>query len=166
MPISQERSGKISWRLWRKAMSIWATDNTLKEPLGESVSWSPSESFAPFHVETEDGAISWHGSYCHGVVCELIPPTISTFESYIDSSDSWEMECLQEVDMVYSCHEIIDMIEGGYIHLATDGSAGDGRMSFAWKACNKEEKTLVQHAGQAFGKESLFWSEAYGVLSV
>eukprot|EP00957_Ditylum_brightwellii_P139164 10607061-Ditylum_brightwellii.AAC.1 len=60
----------------------------------------------------------------------------------MDSSDSWEMELLQEVDMVYSCHKIIDTIEGDYIHLATDGSAGDGRMSFTWKVCNKEEKTL------------------------
>eukprot|EP00957_Ditylum_brightwellii_P118099 9006843-Ditylum_brightwellii.AAC.1 len=32
--------------------------------------------------------------------------------------------------------------------------------------CNREEKTLVQHAGPLFGKESLFRSEAYGVLSV
>eukprot|EP00957_Ditylum_brightwellii_P010476 793844-Ditylum_brightwellii.AAC.1 len=90
----------------------------------------------------EDGAISWYGLYCHGVVGELIPPTISTFKSYIDSSDLWEMELLQDVDMVYSCYGIIDMIEGGYIHLDTDRSAGDGRMSFAWKICNKGEKTL------------------------
>eukprot|EP00957_Ditylum_brightwellii_P055162 4181008-Ditylum_brightwellii.AAC.1 len=32
---------------------------------------------------------------------------------------------IMEVDMVYSCHKMIDMIERGYIHLATGGSAGD-----------------------------------------
>eukprot|EP00957_Ditylum_brightwellii_P160315 12203773-Ditylum_brightwellii.AAC.1 len=104
MPINQERLGKISCWLWRKVLSIWATDNILKQPLGkwykygyeldriwpsyydfidghlyvkasdafiqysktcknefvkgESISWSPSESSTPFHVETDDGAIS------------------------------------------------------------------------------------------------------------
>eukprot|EP00957_Ditylum_brightwellii_P165296 12585232-Ditylum_brightwellii.AAC.1 len=145
MPINQECLGKISWRLWRKALSIWTTDNILKQPLGkwykygneldwiwpryydfidgyqyvkasdafiqysqncryefvkgESISWSLPESSAPFHVETDNGAISWYGSYCHGVVSELIPPTISTFQSYIDNTDLWEMELLQGVDM-------------------------------------------------------------------
>eukprot|EP00957_Ditylum_brightwellii_P087401 6653163-Ditylum_brightwellii.AAC.1 len=56
-----------------------------------------------------------------------------TMEQYHDSTDSWEMEILQDVGMVYSCHEISDMLEGDYIHLASDGSASDGGMSFAWK---------------------------------
>ena len=34
MPINQERPGKISWQVWRKALSIWATENILKRPLG------------------------------------------------------------------------------------------------------------------------------------
>ena len=166
MPINQERLGKISWRLWRKALSIWATDNILKQPLGVwykygneidriwpsyydfidrhlyvkssdkfiqyskncknefvngvHISWSPSESSAPVHVVSDDGATPWYDLYCHGVVGELIPPPISTFESYIDSTDSWEMEILQDVDMVYSCYEISEMLEGDYIHLASD----------------------------------------------
>eukprot|EP00957_Ditylum_brightwellii_P075850 5764788-Ditylum_brightwellii.AAC.1 len=145
MPINQERPGKISWWLWRKALPIWATDNILKQPLGkwynysneldwmwpsyydfidehlyvkasdafiqyskncinefvkgESISWSPSESSALFHTETDDGAISWYGSYCHGAVGKLIPPTIPTFKSYIDSTELWEMELLQDVDV-------------------------------------------------------------------
>eukprot|EP00957_Ditylum_brightwellii_P027219 2058064-Ditylum_brightwellii.AAC.1 len=66
---------------------------------GENISWSPLESSAPVQVESDNGATSWYGLYCHGVAGELIPPTISTFESYIDSTDSWEMKILQDVDM-------------------------------------------------------------------
>eukprot|EP00957_Ditylum_brightwellii_P204833 15341030-Ditylum_brightwellii.AAC.1 len=53
------------------------------------------------------------------------------------------------------------MLEGNYIHLASDRSAGDGRMSFARKVCNKKAKTLAQHASSVFGQESSFRSEAY-----
>eukprot|EP00957_Ditylum_brightwellii_P177836 13545961-Ditylum_brightwellii.AAC.1 len=85
---------------------------------------------------------------------------------------NWTMEqhngmayITMDVDMAYSCHEISDMLEGDYIHLSSDKSAVDGRMSFAWRICNKEAKTLAQHAGPEFGKESSFRSKAYGVLS-
>eukprot|EP00957_Ditylum_brightwellii_P054081 4096445-Ditylum_brightwellii.AAC.1 len=33
MPINQHQPGEIGWMLWRKAMSSWALDNTLKCPL-------------------------------------------------------------------------------------------------------------------------------------
>eukprot|EP00957_Ditylum_brightwellii_P161596 12303386-Ditylum_brightwellii.AAC.1 len=208
IPINQQHPGKVSWRLWRKAMTIWTLGLKLKAPLGKwytygdaqehiwpsyhdfidghfhvkaldkyieysknskndfitgkYVSWQLTESSAPFYVETTDVSELWYGPYCHGMVGELHKPRISMFDSYIDSLERWEREILSDVDMVYSCHELRDMLDDGHMLIATDGSAGDDNMSFAWKICNKDEKTLIQHAGLAFGKESLFWSEAYG----
>eukprot|EP00957_Ditylum_brightwellii_P019206 1448023-Ditylum_brightwellii.AAC.1 len=69
------------------------------------------------------------------------------------------------IDILELCNGLRDMLDDGHMFIATDGSAGDDTMSFAWKVCNKDEKTLIQHAGPAFGKESSFQSEAYGVLS-
>eukprot|EP00957_Ditylum_brightwellii_P114681 8745352-Ditylum_brightwellii.AAC.1 len=39
-------------------------------------------------------------------------------------------------------------------------------MSFGWKMSDREGKTLLQHAGPAFGQASSFRSEAYEILSV
>eukprot|EP00957_Ditylum_brightwellii_P133045 10144797-Ditylum_brightwellii.AAC.1 len=66
---------------------------------GKYVSWQPTESSAPFYVETMDGAESWYGPYCHGVVGELRKSGIPTFESYIDSLELWEREILSDVDI-------------------------------------------------------------------
>eukprot|EP00957_Ditylum_brightwellii_P156587 11917600-Ditylum_brightwellii.AAC.1 len=140
MPINQQCPGKASWRLWRKAMTIWALDPKLKVKAsdkyvkysknsknafinGEYVSWQPTESSAPFYIETTDGAESWYGPYCHGVVGELYKPRISRIDSYIDILELWEGETLSDVDMVYSCHELRDMLDDRHMLIATDGSA-------------------------------------------
>eukprot|EP00957_Ditylum_brightwellii_P129408 9872282-Ditylum_brightwellii.AAC.1 len=47
---------------------------------------------------------------------------------------------------------------------ATDGSAEDDIMSFAWKICSNDGKAYICHAGPAFGIELSFQAEAYGVL--
>eukprot|EP00957_Ditylum_brightwellii_P035522 2693495-Ditylum_brightwellii.AAC.1 len=45
-----------------------------------------------------------------------------------------------------------------------DGSTNDNIMSFMWKICDSQGKTLFYHAGPVFGKESLFRAEAYDIL--
>eukprot|EP00957_Ditylum_brightwellii_P210917 15365547-Ditylum_brightwellii.AAC.1 len=35
MDINQDKPGIISWRLWRKAMKLWADEDTLCQPLGK-----------------------------------------------------------------------------------------------------------------------------------
>eukprot|EP00957_Ditylum_brightwellii_P000300 23895-Ditylum_brightwellii.AAC.2 len=35
MDINQEKLGIISWQLWRKAMKLWADEETLSKPLGK-----------------------------------------------------------------------------------------------------------------------------------
>eukprot|EP00957_Ditylum_brightwellii_P175789 13385780-Ditylum_brightwellii.AAC.1 len=90
----------------------------------EYVPWKPTESPAPFYIKTTDAVELWYGPYCHRVVRELHKPGISTFESYIDSLELWEREVLSDVDMVYSCRELRDMLDDGHMLIATDGLAG------------------------------------------
>eukprot|EP00957_Ditylum_brightwellii_P132697 10118740-Ditylum_brightwellii.AAC.1 len=35
MAIDQQKPGKVSWILWRKAMSLWANELMLCKPLGK-----------------------------------------------------------------------------------------------------------------------------------
>eukprot|EP00957_Ditylum_brightwellii_P189463 14421311-Ditylum_brightwellii.AAC.2 len=35
MNINQDKPGIISWRLWRKAMKLWADEETFCQPLGK-----------------------------------------------------------------------------------------------------------------------------------
>eukprot|EP00957_Ditylum_brightwellii_P178706 13612065-Ditylum_brightwellii.AAC.1 len=35
MDINPDKSSIISWRIWRKAMKLWADEDTLHQPLGK-----------------------------------------------------------------------------------------------------------------------------------
>eukprot|EP00957_Ditylum_brightwellii_P054097 4097562-Ditylum_brightwellii.AAC.1 len=35
MVVNQDKSGIISWRIWRKAMKLWVDETTLCQPLGK-----------------------------------------------------------------------------------------------------------------------------------
>eukprot|EP00957_Ditylum_brightwellii_P203708 15335879-Ditylum_brightwellii.AAC.1 len=35
MDVNQDKPGIISWRLWRKAMTLWTDEETICQPLGE-----------------------------------------------------------------------------------------------------------------------------------
>eukprot|EP00957_Ditylum_brightwellii_P046805 3552936-Ditylum_brightwellii.AAC.1 len=68
MPINQQHPGK-------KCNDNMGIGSEIKGPTGKNdfinskdVSWQPTESSAPFYVETTDGTELWYGPYCHGVV--------------------------------------------------------------------------------------------------
>eukprot|EP00957_Ditylum_brightwellii_P198846 15156679-Ditylum_brightwellii.AAC.1 len=89
MDVNQEKPGIVSWWLWRKAMKIWADNEILRKPLGrreggviqyrrnlldpckfdhgQEVAWTPSEKVSPMSVSTQDGDMTWKGTYCSGM---------------------------------------------------------------------------------------------------
>eukprot|EP00957_Ditylum_brightwellii_P167731 12769114-Ditylum_brightwellii.AAC.1 len=52
--------------------------------------------------------------------------------------------------MCYSSYKVVDIMQHGSILIATDGSTSNNTMSFTWKICDSQGKTLVYHAGPAF----------------
>eukprot|EP00957_Ditylum_brightwellii_P078618 5977031-Ditylum_brightwellii.AAC.1 len=72
MPINQERSGKISWRLWRKAQSIWATNSILKQPLGKWYKYGNElDRIWPSYYDFIDGHLGEHILVTIGVICSV-----------------------------------------------------------------------------------------------
>eukprot|EP00957_Ditylum_brightwellii_P109665 8364874-Ditylum_brightwellii.AAC.1 len=73
--------------------------------------------------------------------------------------DKWEQEIIDNLETVVSLDKLMAFMQQGQCLIATDGSASDNMTSFAWKVVDVNGNTYFCHAGQAFGKESLFRTE-------
>eukprot|EP00957_Ditylum_brightwellii_P196360 14960855-Ditylum_brightwellii.AAC.1 len=104
MDVNQDKPSIISWRLWRKAMKLWANEDTLHQSLGK-----------------------WYKSV-----------------------DTYKQNSTSE----------------GYDYIWNTYMARCNMMPFAWKVVDVNSNAYFCHAGLAFGKESLFRTEAYVTLSV
>jgi hypothetical protein len=79
----------------------------------------------------------------------------------------WEWKLLEEVDMLYPEAEIWRKLATQRCHIATDGSAPDGKGSFAWVISDPEGNRLVRCYGPVYGADiTSYRAEGYGILSV
>eukprot|EP00957_Ditylum_brightwellii_P036951 2796951-Ditylum_brightwellii.AAC.1 len=108
-----------------------------------------------------DGMVTIKGVDYSGVVGNVQVQQDGTFQLYLDFLEDWKSSLLQIVNTLQLIHKIFDTMGEEAFIIATDGSSGDTSMAFGWKNFDHEEKTLVQHAGPAFGQESSFQYETY-----
>eukprot|EP00957_Ditylum_brightwellii_P208643 15358343-Ditylum_brightwellii.AAC.1 len=133
---------------------------------GCDCNWIPSPSSALAQVEITNGMVMWEHFTCCGIVDDNDVKQDDTFQMHLDFLDELESSLLQNVDVQYLIHQVIMELGQSNFIIAIDRSSGTDSMSFSWKICTQQGKTLVQHSGSAFGQTSLFRSEVYRILSV
>jgi hypothetical protein len=90
----------------------------------------------------------------------------------IPTLEHWERQLLLDleiVDLEVAQEEatVWEAIATQACHIATDGSAPDGKGSFAWVISDAEGNILAQCKGPAYGADiSSYRAEGYGILSV
>eukprot|EP00957_Ditylum_brightwellii_P043719 3315342-Ditylum_brightwellii.AAC.1 len=87
-------------------------------------------------------------------------------DKYTATLEKWEQDIINNVETLVSLDKLIIFMQQGQCHDATDGSASDDMMSFAWKIVDVNGNAYFYYACPAFGKESSFRAEAYGILPV
>jgi hypothetical protein len=113
-----------------------------------------------------------------------IPSIPETFQEYADSLPLWEQDLFSQLDMVYGCFTILDLIDQYPVAEASgspdqlqrqlssllavsDGLSMDGTMTFGWTMSLPNGQRIASCAGPAPGsKDSSFRAEAYGMLSM
>eukprot|EP00957_Ditylum_brightwellii_P090454 6888848-Ditylum_brightwellii.AAC.1 len=106
----------------------------------QEVAWILSEKVSPVSVSTQDGAMTWKGIYCSGITGNIVHRQPGTFTEYIAGLGEWEQELINEVKILVSLDIFISFLKEGNILIATDGSAEDSKMLFAWKTCDQKGK--------------------------
>eukprot|EP00957_Ditylum_brightwellii_P040639 3075891-Ditylum_brightwellii.AAC.1 len=214
MDVNQEIPGIISWRLWRKAMKLWADEEILCQPLGkwyksgndlectwpsyygftndylyvytmdsfllyhcnpqdpgtfdnsQYVQWTPTEKNTPVKVKTTDESVTLQGTYCYGITGDIIHRQLTTMDEYTAMLEKWEQDIINNVETLASLDKLIEFVQQGQCLIATDSSASDDMISFAWNMVDVSNKAYFCHADPAFGKESLLRAKEYGILLV
>jgi hypothetical protein len=144
---------------------------------GVNTTWLPSTQSIPVHAD----AILLKDAWMITKLPLLLPPDCpitfaSTFDEYLEMLPEWDRTLFDGLVLVESCYEILERLknalelandngEAPYTLFVSNGSAGDGSMSFRWVLCMQNDITLAQCSGPAPGHESSFRSKGYGMLS-
>ena len=87
-------------------------------------------------------------------------------ESYVDllpSMDPWEWQLLFDVELFCEEQELWEALTTQICTIATDGSAQDGKGSFAWVISNGNGDTIAECKGPVMGaKVTSYRAEGYG----
>jgi hypothetical protein len=93
-------------------------------------------------------------------------PLESVFD-HLPRLDPWEMQLLFNMELHCDEAELWSALTTQDCYIATDGSAPDGKGSFAWLISDSIGNTLVQCMGPVFGAGvTSFRAEGYGILSL
>eukprot|EP00957_Ditylum_brightwellii_P211335 15366059-Ditylum_brightwellii.AAC.1 len=172
MDINQDKPGIVNWQLWRRAMKIWADEDTLHQPLGKwyksgnDLDSTCSNKTAPVRVVTTDGTLTWQGAYCYGITGDIIHRQPATIKEFTVALEKWEQDIIDNVEILASLNKLMVFVQQGKCLIATDASDIDDMMSFAWKVVAVDGNAYFCHASPAFSKKSSFRLEAYGILSM
>eukprot|EP00957_Ditylum_brightwellii_P190419 14494855-Ditylum_brightwellii.AAC.1 len=115
---------------------------------------------------TTDGTLTWQGTYCYGITGKNFYRKSAIMDKYKVMLEKWEQEIINNVKTLVSLDKLIAFMQQGQCLIVTAGSASDDMMSFAWKVAGVNCNASFCYEGPAFGKESSFRAEAYGILSV
>eukprot|EP00957_Ditylum_brightwellii_P211763 15366575-Ditylum_brightwellii.AAC.1 len=89
-------------------------------------------------------------------------PNHYDFESYLNTSESWDSLLLKDLALEISTYEIAQICQtDAHINMASDGSSveEESKKTFGWIIVNNDEEILAEHAGPAFGQATLFRAE-------
>ncbi len=135
--------------------------------------WGPNDHSVPVQAEASRGGVYFVDFENVSTISACNSPSVaSTFEEYIDDLPEWDRTLFQWLEFL-DC-EPFDLMEalrddaeaGIEIIFVSDGSAGDGSMSFGWVMSTSDGARMVRCAGPAFGTPATSYrSEAYGILS-
>ena len=102
-------------------------------------------------------------------IATVHPPlhqTFPTFCSYVESLDPWEQLLLQHHSLLANPFEIVQALNIGQAHIATDGSVIDQKASFGYVIASSSHQRLVTGRGPVLGAHpSSFRAELYGSLA-
>ena len=73
-------------------------------------------------------------------------------DEYTAMLEKWKQDIIDNVKTLASLDKLIEFMQQGQCLIATDGSASDDMMSFAWKIVGVNGNAYFCHAGPAFGK--------------
>jgi len=104
----------------------------------------------------------------HTNVCQTAEVTANTVLEQTTQLAAWDRLLLQHLEVSDRTEDAIwHALTTTTCYLATDGSAPDGKGSFAWVISDGEGEILAQCHGPVFGaKISSYRAEAYGILSI
>eukprot|EP00957_Ditylum_brightwellii_P067490 5123247-Ditylum_brightwellii.AAC.1 len=84
-------------------------------------------------------------------------------EAYMIMLGKWEQEIIENSEILVPLDELIEFMKQGKCIIATDSSADDDIILFAWKVGDVGVNAYFCHVGSAFDQESNFRTEAYGI---
>ena len=94
----------------------------------------------------------------------------SPIESFVDllpSMEPWEWQLLFDVELACDEQEMWEALTTQTCTIATDGSAQDGKGSFAWVISDGKGEIMAECKGPVMGENvTSFHAEGYGILSL
>eukprot|EP00957_Ditylum_brightwellii_P094028 7159273-Ditylum_brightwellii.AAC.1 len=106
----------------------------------------------PVSAKTTVGRKYWECKIYHGITCYAWHVPDCTFQNPLGNQDIQESGLFENVDMIKSCYDLVEVLEKNNVIIATDGSADEGMIIFDWKMCNAQGEPYTCRIGLAFGK--------------
>eukprot|EP00957_Ditylum_brightwellii_P109431 8347026-Ditylum_brightwellii.AAC.1 len=97
-----------------------------------------------------------HQSRSRPQMGDIIHRQPAIMDKYTAMLEKWKQDIIDSVKTLASLDKLIEFVQLGQCLIATDGSASDNMMSFAWKIIDVSSKAYFCHAGPAIDKELPF----------
>eukprot|EP00957_Ditylum_brightwellii_P074313 5646481-Ditylum_brightwellii.AAC.1 len=164
MDINQDKPGIVSWWLWRKAMKMWAGPGLVIMILQMIAYVHTIGGFLLYHHNPQHPSTFNNSQHVQWTPTNKAAPRKMTCHnggvySNIGEMGTRDYRQYGNMEILVSLDKLMVFMKQGKCLIATDGSASDNMMSFAWKVVDVGGNGYFCHAGLAFGKESSFRAE-------
>ena len=146
---------------WTKHACMWIDYDD--EPI-TTVAQPPITAAPCDFAITPLGTIKMNGY--ENIVIPEVATQHTSITSLIPTLDDWEQHLLKDLELLTSEADIWNCLTHRQCFLVSDGSAPDGKGSFAWVLSTPDGRRLAQCSGPTFGyKLNSYRAEGYGMLS-